>query len=78
MYFLDYRRIAEQPYLTRLLAILRHPVGKLLLDSLTDSAPLLSALLQMSPLPPGLEARPRLHAAPVQLACALSAESSVC
>ena len=65
MYFLDYRRIAEQPYLTRLLAILRHPVGKPLLDSLTDSAPLLSALLQMPPLPPGLEAHSRLHAAAI-------------
>ena len=59
MYFLDYRRIAEPPYLTRLLAILRHPVGEPLLDSLTDRAPLLAALLQMPPLPPGLEARPQ-------------------
>lgn len=58
VYFLDARRIAEPPYFSRFLAILRHPVGRPLLDCLAASVPQLAALLQAAPLPPGLEARP--------------------
>lgn len=57
VYFLDARRIAEPSYFTRFLAILRHPIGRPLLDCVAASAPQLAALLQQGPLPPGLEAR---------------------
>ena len=67
VYLLGCRRIAEPPFLTLFLALLRLPVGKPPLVGPTNRASLLSVLLLVPPpQPPGPEARPRLHVAHVR------------